>query len=302
MRVLFPASGVVVALAVLFLACGGEDGNATAATAPDASGGDVAADGAATGETGSGNPSDAGAEASAADAEATAKVTITLATDGDGTGTVEVDPPGGVYDVGTKLTLSATATTGTFIGWSGVPCDPPAEGVVHEEVCHVTVASSTTPFAVFGARTLTGSANLAMSRFSETNMLGGTSFTCNYKGSSNTTTVTIDLAVLKSGAVMGKARSASSMVYLEDGSPLVCDSVVTEDASSLPAALSVNGANVHATTSTFPSETTTTLTGVLAGGGAGATITGDVTVSFKRSNAMAPSTGTGPIVLSVAPR
>ena len=299
MRVLFPASGVVVALGVLFLACGADDGSATA---PNASGGDAAADGTATGETGSGNPADAGAEASA-DAEAgTAKVTITLSTDGDGAGTVEVDPPGGVYDVGTKLTLSATATTGTFIGWSGVPCEPLAEGIAYEEICHVTVASSTVPSAVFGTRTLTGSADLAMSRFSETDTYDGTSVTCTFDGFSNTTTVTVDLAVLKNGTVMGKARSNSSLAYTGDHSPLVCDSAFTEDAASLPAVLSTDGPNVHATTDTLPSETTTTLTGVLAGSGTGATITGDVAVRFERTNAIAPSTGTGHIVLSVAPR
>lgn len=303
MRVLFPASGAVVALGVLFLACGGEDASAPAGTAPDASGENVAEDGGTTVEAGSSAPADAGAEASAADAEAgTARVTITLSTDGDGAGTVEVDPPGGVYDVGTKLTLSATATTGTFVGWSGAPCDPPAEGVVHEEVCHVTVASSMVPAAVFGARTLTGSANLAMSRFSETDMVAGRPVTCTYSGSGNTTTVTVDLAVLKNGTVMGKARSESSMLYTGVDSPLVCDSLLTEDAASLPALLSVDGANVRATTSTFPSETTTTLTGVLAGSGTGATITGDVAVSYARRNATAPSTGAGPIVLSVAPR
>lgn len=48
-----------------------------------------------------------------------ATVTLNVTTAGNGSGTVTLNPAGGTYTPGTEVTLTATATTGSFTGWSG---------------------------------------------------------------------------------------------------------------------------------------------------------------------------------------
>lgn len=73
-----------------------------------------------------------------------AQVTLTVNKLGAGNGSVFINPPGGTYDMGTAVVVTATALTGsTFVGWGGA-C-PTGAGAA----CSLTLNSSQTATAMF---------------------------------------------------------------------------------------------------------------------------------------------------------
>ena len=73
-----------------------------------------------------------------------AQVTLTINKLGAGNGSVFINPPGGTYDMGTTVVITATALTGsTFAGWGGA-CTAGAAAT-----CSLTLNSSQTTTAMF---------------------------------------------------------------------------------------------------------------------------------------------------------
>ena len=123
----------------------------------------------------------------------TNQYTLTVAIQGDGAGIVSPSPAGPSYDPGTPVTLTATATSGTFVGWSGGSCSGSAS------TCDITIDADATVTATFGLHTYSGAYSASLGNV--TGLAG-----CNWSVSASGT-LTLNVAELSGGTLTGLSAS-----------------------------------------------------------------------------------------------
>ncbi len=235
---------------------------------------------------------------------------ISTAIDGTGSGSVSLDPAGGIYDIGTVITLTASADAGsTFTDWSGdvISTTNPVTVTVDADktitgtfTLNPTATPTSTPTAATATATATQPASTPTATASGTATATGTpsTATATVTGTPPTATATATATATQpvstpTAMASGTATATgtpSTATATATGTPPTATATAT---ATQPASTPTAAASRTATATGTPSTATATATGTPPTATATATATATQPTSTPTATASGTATATG---------